>query len=158
VLGAAYAIRHGDADGLSRFGLSMADFASLGPRAQVARLVRLMLGDDGHPDESAIRKAATQQAKRILDPQAEPPTPETAVKGFISELVLQYGLIELKDQITNNTLDARSALDRENQLRGWIQAKVRRLDLGTGPALMPTQLHQAAAQLAAQAVRILRAR
>lgn len=60
-IGAAYAFRNRDAQGLAGYGLSLAELESLTPRARVSRLVALMIGDDGHPDDRAIRQAATNQ-------------------------------------------------------------------------------------------------
>lgn len=157
-IGAAYALRDRDAQRLSEFGLSLAEFDSLSPRARISRLVTLMVGDDGHPDDRAIRQAATEQVKKIVATEGEPPTATEAIKGFVSAYIFQLGLVELQDQITNGTLDGNEAVVRERMLRGWIDAKVRGLDIDASPALSANSLHQAAADLAQRAVRVLRAR
>ena len=157
-IGAAYALRDRDAQRLSEYGLSLAEFDSLSPRARISRLVTLMIGDDGHPDDRAIRQAATEQVKKIVATEGEPPTATEAIKGFVSAYIFQLGLVELQDQITNGTLDGNEAVVRERMLRGWIDAKVRGLDIDASPALSANALHQAAADLAQRAVRVLRAR
>lgn len=157
-IGAAYALRNRDAQRLADYGLSLAEFDSLSPRARISRLVTLMIGDDGHPDDRAIRQAATEQVKKIVKTEGEPPTATEAIKGFVSAYIFQLGLIELQDQITNGTLDGNEAVVRERMLRGWIDAKVRALDIDASPALSTNALHQVAANLAQRAVRVLRAR
>lgn len=157
-IGAAYALRDRDAQRLADYGLSLAEFDSLSPRARISRLVTLMIGDDGHPDDRAIRQAATEQVKKIVRTEGEPPTATEAIKGFVSAYIFQLGLVELQDQITNGTLDGNEAVVRERMLRGWIEAKVRGLDIDASPALSANALHQAAADLAQRAVRVLRAR
>lgn len=157
-IGAAYALRDRDAQRLADYGLSLAEFDSLSPRARISRLVTLMIGDDGHPDDRAIRQAATEQVKKIVRTEGEPPTATEALKGFVSAYIFQLGLVELQDQITNGTLDGNEAVVRERMLRGWIDAKVRALDIDASPALSANALHQAAADLAQRAVRVLRAR
>lgn len=157
-IGAAYALRNRDARGLASYGLSLAEFDALSPRARISRLVALMIGDDGHPDDRAIRQAATEQVKKIVATDAEAPTASEALKGFVSAYIFQLGLVELQNQITNGTLDGAEALTRERMLRGWIDAKVRGLDINATPALTANTLHQAAADLAQRAVRVLRAR
>lgn len=157
-IGAAYALRDRDAQRLADYGLSLAEFDSLSPRARISRLVTLMIGDDGHPDDRAIRQAATEQVKKIVRTEGEPPTATEAIKGFVSGYIFQLGLVELQDQITNGTLDGNEAVVRERMLRGWIDAKVRGLDIDASPALSANALHQAAADLAQRAVRVLRAR
>lgn len=157
-IGAAYALRDRDAQRLADYGLSLAEFDSLSPRARISRLVTLMIGDDGHPDDRAIRQAATEQVKKIVRTEGEPPTATEAIKGFVSAYIFQLGLVELQDQITNGTLDGNEAVVRERMLRGWIDAKVRALDIDVNPALSANALHQAAADLAQRAVRVLRAR
>ena len=85
-------------------------------------------------------------------------TATEAIKGFVSAYIFQLGLVELQDQIINGTLDGNEAVVRERMLRGWIDAKVRSLDIDASPALSANALHQAAADLAQRAVRVLRAR
>lgn len=157
-IGAAYALRDRDAQRLSDYGLSLADFDSLSPRARISRLVTLMIGDDGHPDDRAIRQAATEQVKKIVTTEGEPPTATEAIKGFVSAYIFQLGLVELQDQITNGTLDGNEAVLRERMLRGWIDAKIRGLDIDASSALSANDLHQAAADLAQRAIRVLSAR
>lgn len=157
-IGAAYALRNRDAQGLASYGLSLSEFDALSPRARISRLVTLMVGDDGHPDDRAIRQAATEQVKKIVANDAEAPTAGEAIKGFVSAYIFQLGLVELQNQITNGTLDGTEALTRERMLRGWIDAKVRILDIDATPALTANKLHQAAADLTLRALRILRAR
>lgn len=157
-IGAAYALRDRDAQKLADYGLSLAEFDALSPRARISRLVTLMIGDDGHPDDRAIRQAATEQVKKILATDGEPPTATEAIKGFVSAYIFQLGLVELQDQITNGTLDGNEAVVRERMLRGWIDAKLRGLDIDASPSLSANALHQAAADLAQRAIRVLRAR
>jgi len=157
-IGAAYALRDRDARRLADYGLSLEEFDSLTPRARISRLVTLMIGDDGHPDDRAIRQAATEQVKKIVATDSEPPTATEAIKGFVSAYIFQLGLIELQDQIINGTLDGNEAITRERMLRGWIDAKVRGLEVDASPALSANSLHQTAADLAQRAIRVLRAR
>ncbi len=157
-IGAAYALRNRDAQRLADYGLSLAEFDSLTPRARISKLVTLMIGDDGHPDDRAIRRAATEQVKMIVAAEGEPPTANEAIKGFVSSYIFQLGLVELKDQITSGTLDGNEALTRERMLRGWIDAKIRTLAVDAGPAVSSNRMHQTAADLAQRAIRVLRAR
>lgn len=157
-IGAAYALRDRDARRLADYGLSLEEFDSLTPRARISRLVTLMIGDDGHPDDRAIRQAATEQVKKIVATDSEPPTASEAIKGFVSAYIFQLGLVELQDQIINGTLDGNEAITRERMLRGWIDAKVRGLEVDASPALSANSLHQTAADLAQRAIRVLRAR
>lgn len=156
-LGAAYALRARDAAQLADYGLSLAELDGLGPRGQAVKIVGLILGDDGHPDEAALRQAATQQVKRILTAGTEVP-PAEAIRGLVGELIFRLGLTELKDQINAGTLDGKQAAMRERSLRGWIEAKLRTLPIGTSGQVTRSELHQATADLAHKALRILRAR
>jgi hypothetical protein len=156
-LGAAYALRSRDSAALADYGLSLAELDGLGPRGQAVKIVTLMLGDDGHPDEAALRQAATQQVKRILTEGTEVP-PVDAVRGLVGEMIFRLGLTELKDQINAGTLDGKQAVARERTLRGWIEAKLRSLPIGVSGQVTRSELHQATADLAHKALRILRAR
>ncbi len=121
------------------------------------KIVALILGDDGHPDEAAVRQAATQQVKKILTDGVNV-TPMEAVRGLVGELIFRLGLTELKDQINAGMLDGKQAAVRERSLRGWIEAKLRALPIGPSGQITRSALHQAAANLAAKALRIMRAR
>lgn len=156
-LGAAYALRARDPAALADYGLSLAELDGLGPRGQAVKIVSLILGDDGHPDEAAVRQAATQQVKRILIEGTEVP-PADAVRGLVGELIFRLGLTELKDQINAGTLDGKQAAAREQSLRGWVAAKLRALPIGTSGQVTRAELHQATAELAHRALRIVRAR
>lgn len=156
-LDAAYALRAGDGAGLADYGLSLAELDGLGPRGQAIKIVTLILGDDGHPDEAALRQAATQQVKRILAEGTEVP-PVQAVRGLVGELIFRLGLTELKNQINAGTLDGKQAVTRERSLRSWIAAKLRALPIGTSGQVTRSELHQATADLAHKALRIMRAR
>ena len=154
-VGAAYAYRNRDADALSQYGISLAELDGLSVRMRCAKLLDLVLGDAGHPDEAAVRRAAAQQLKRILDPSAEPPTAAEAVRDLVGEITLQLGLVELKNQILSGSATAESATKKENGLRSWIRAKLRGLDLGKYGSVTSTDCHRAAFRLWRDAQRLI---
>jgi hypothetical protein len=125
---------------------------------RTARLLDLVLGDAGHPDEAVIRKAAAEQVKKILDPDAVPPSAAESVRDFIGEITLQYGLVELQDQILSGATSGQQATYKENGLRQWIRAKLRALDLGQYGAVTVANCHGVAYALWRDALRLIAAR
>jgi hypothetical protein len=111
---------------------------------RTARLLDLVLGDAGHPDEAIIRKAAAERVKKILDADAAPPTAVESVREFVGEITMQYALVELKDQILSGAMTGQQATYKEKGIRGWIRAKLRGLDLGKYGAVTATTCHTAA--------------
>ena len=156
-IGAATAYRDRDAEALGAYGLTLAELDALTPRNRCARLLDLVLGDAGHPDEAVVRKAAAQQVKRILT-EGAPPSPVQAVRDFVGEMTMQLGLVELRDQILRGAATTSQVVQKERGLRQWITAKLRSLDLGGYGRVTATDCHQAAARFAHDALRLLRTR
>lgn len=120
-----------------------------------ARLLDLVLGDAGHPDEAAVRKAAAQQVKRILNPDEPPPSAVESVRDLIGEMTLQIGLVELRDQILANQTTGQDATRKERGLRQWIAAKIRALDLGKYGTVTSAECHSAAHVMIRDALRLV---
>ncbi len=157
-IGAATAYRERDATALARYGATLDELDRLSPRMRTARLLDLVLGDAGHPDEAVIRKSAAEQVKKILDQDAVPPSAAESVRNFIGEITLQYGLVELKDQILSGATTGRQATYKEQGLRQWIRAKLRTLDLGQYGAVTAANCHGVAYALWRDALRLIAAR
>lgn len=143
-IGAATSYRDRNAAALAGYGVTLDELDRLSPRMRTARLLDLVLGDAGHPDEAMIRKAAAEQVKKILDPNVVPPTAAESVREFIGEITMQYALVELKDQILSGATTGQQATYKENGLRGWIRGKLRGLDLGKYGAVTATTCHAVA--------------
>jgi hypothetical protein len=154
-VGAAYAYRNRDGAALGQYGISLAELDGLSVRMRCARLLDLVLGDAGHPDEAVVRRAAAQQVKRILDPSLEAPSAVEAVRDLVGEITLQLGLVELKNQILAGSATADAATKKENGLRSWIRAKLRGLDLGRYGTVSATDCHRAAYRLWRDALQLI---
>lgn len=154
-VGAAHAYRARDAAALSQYGITLAELDALSPRMRCAKILDLVLGDAGHPDEAAVRKASAQQVKKIIDPTQPDQTTVESLRDMIGEITLQLGLVELTDQILANTTTPAAATKKENGLRSWIKAKVRGLDLGKYGTVSSTDCHRAAHALWVDAQRLI---
>jgi hypothetical protein len=87
-LGAAYAFRRGDARALGDLGLDLDYLSSLGPVQQCAAILDAVLGEGGHPDEYALRKASLQSLKDVLLSDV-PPGELDALGGFVVSYVYE---------------------------------------------------------------------
>jgi hypothetical protein len=159
-IGAAAAYRDRDAAALSEFGLSLEELDALSPRMRCARILDMAIGQDGHPDERAIRQASLEQVKALTaDPTGDSaPTGLESLRAFIGELTVRLGLIELRDQYLAKDLTAKQTLQKEKGLRQWVKAKIGRLDLGKYGRVSTTEFHQVASQMSADALRLLRSK
>jgi hypothetical protein len=153
-IGAAVAYREGDASALAAHGIRLEDLDGLSPRMKCAKLLDLILGDAGHPDEAAVRKASAEQVKKILN-DATPPTTLEALRDFIGEMTLQMGIVELKSQILGGESDAKRARSKERGLRQWIKAKIKNLNLGKYGTVTASQCYRAAQDMFRDAQRLL---
>ncbi len=154
-IGAATAYRQRDAAGLLRYGITLEELDALTPRMRCARLLDLVLGEAGHPDEAAVRKAAAQQVKKILSSDESPPSAVESVRDLIGEMTLQIGLVELRDQILANQTTGQDATRKERGLRQWIAAKIRALDLAKYGTVTPSDCHRAAHMMIRDALRLI---
>lgn len=156
-IGAAIAYRNRDANALSEFGLSLQELDALSPRLRCARIMDMAIGQAGHPDEQALRQASLEQIK-ALTVGGEDLTVSglESLRSFIGELTVRLGLIELRDQYLAKDLTAKQTLQRERGLRQWVKAKIERLDIALYGRVNPTEFHQVAKQMSADALRLLR--
>jgi hypothetical protein len=155
-IGGAYALRAGDAAGLRDLGLDLAELAALPPRTQCARILDAVLGDAGHPDEYALRRATAEHLKNILL-AATPPPPEDTVRGFLGEWIFQLGLVELRAQAAAGRLAAQQAVRAERRLRDWLVRRIRGVRLPRFGRLSVQAFSDIAAKVTAETLRLVRA-
>lgn len=155
-IAAAAAYRDRDVSALASFGLTLAELDGLSIRQRYNRILEVAIGEAGHPDEMAMRRAALEQVKAILstDPDQAPGALE-AVRSFIGELTIQIGLVELSDQYRTERMTPIQAEQAEAGLRSWAAAKVKRLDLAAYGVVSTEQLHQVARQMSVDVLRLL---
>lgn len=156
-IAAASAYRDRDPATLASFGLSLAELDALSVRQRYNRILEVAIGEAGHPDEQAMRRAALEQVKAVLsvDPD-QAPTALEAVRSFIGELTIQIGLVELSDQYLAEKMTPAQAEQAEAGLRSWVSAKIKRLDLDTYGTVSTDQLHQVARQMSVDVLRLLK--
>lgn len=155
-IAAAYAVRRGDAAFLADLGIELADLAGLDPLTQTARLLDAVLGEAGHPDERALRKASLEQMKRVLRAEVEP-TPLEALRGLVGSYVFELGVIELRAQMKAGSIDVNVARRKEAEIRSYIETRTRQLGTDMGPIVTREQFTQVAGRLTTETLRVLRA-
>ncbi|MEU3553387.1 hypothetical protein [Streptomyces fragilis] len=153
----AYALRNGDAARLRELGLDLAELRSLGPRAQISRILQAVLGDAGHPDEAALRKAATRWVKAVLL-DSEPPAPQEGLRGLVVEWIYELSLVELGSQKAQGNLTAQEAIRKQRWLRSWLERRLKRLIIPDARRMTVQQFTTTAAKVTGEALRMLRAR
>lgn len=157
-IGAAAAYRDRDAAALAAYGLTLEELDALSPRMRCARILDVAIGQAGHPDEQAMREASVAQVKALVSGSTDAASisPLESVRTFIAELTVRLGLIELRDQYLAQAVTAAESLAREKGMRQWVSAKVARLDLARYGRVSTTEIHQAARQMSADVLRLLR--
>lgn len=155
-IGGAYALRAGDAAGLRDLGLDLSELTTLPPRTQTARILDAALGDAGHPDDYALRRATAEHLKSVLLAKT-PPDPEDTIREFIGEWIFQLGLVELRAQAAAGRLVPQQAARAERRLRDWLSRRVRGVSLPRLGRLSVQAFSDIAAKVTAEALRLLRA-
>jgi len=156
-LGAAYAVRRGEAGPLEELGLSLDDLRGLSPVRQCAAILDAVLGEGGHPDEFALRKASLESLKQILQSES-PPEEIDAVRGFVVNFVFELMLVELQAELDAGTVDATESAQREKKMRRYLERRVGQVRLNASGQVKPSELRAIAARLAGEVIRVLRAR
>ncbi|MDX2546921.1 hypothetical protein ACOT81_05335 [Streptomyces sp. WI04-05B] len=156
-LAGAYALRNGDAAGLQELGLDLTELRSLRPLAQVSRILQRVLGDAGHPDEAALRKAATRYVKAVLvDP--EPPAQSDGLRGLVIEWIYELSLVELGSQKAQGSLTAQEAITKQRLIRSWLERRLKHIDVPDTRHMTVREFSATAAKVTGEALRMLRAR
>jgi hypothetical protein len=154
-VGAAVAYRDRDAAALAEYGATLEQLDAMGPRQRNSAILNLVLGDAGHPDEAAVRVAALEQVKVITSAEGQNRSALEAIRAFIGQLVVQLGLVELRDQILAGTATKQDAKRRETRLRQWVASKIHNLDLAHYGTVTSRDCHTAAYRMAGDALRLM---
>ncbi|MET9562199.1 hypothetical protein [Streptomyces tauricus] len=156
-LAGAYALRNGDAARLQELGLDLTELRSLRPLAQVSRILQTVLGDAGHPDEAALRKAATRYVKAVLvDP--DPPAQQDGLRGLVTEWIYELSLVELGSQKAQGDLTAQQAISKQRLVRSWLERRLKNIDVPDTRRMTVREFSATAAEVTGEALRMLRAR
>ena len=156
-IGGAFALRAGDRDGLAELGLDLDELRGLGPRAQSARILDAVLGEGGHPDETALRAAAAEQLKAIVIQEA-PLSEADALRAFIAAFVFQMALVELRAELAKGVIDTQHAAKKEGRLKRYIKQRVSTLDVATDGHWRIADFSTQAGRLVSEAIALLRAK
>ena len=155
-LGAAYALRTGDAAYLNELGLDLAHLQSLSPVRQCAEILDAVLGEGSHPDERALRKASLEALKEVLA-AGTPPDEMAALRAFVSNYVFEQSLVELQQQVNEGALAPEDVAKKERTIRTYLERRVQTLRVTDG-AVQPRDLRTRAAELTKEVIKLLRAR
>ncbi|MFD8111045.1 MULTISPECIES: hypothetical protein [Streptomyces griseus group] len=156
-LAGAYALRNGDAARLQELGLDLAELRTLRPFAQISRILQTVLGDAGHPDEAALRKAATRYVKAVLlDP--EPPPQQDGLRGLVTEWIYELALVELGSEKAQGNLTAQEAITKQRMIRSWLERRLKKIGVPDTRRMTVQEFCATAAKVTGEALRMLRAR
>jgi hypothetical protein len=155
-IGGAYALRAGDAAGLQELGLSLSELSALPPRTQCARIVDAVLGDAGHPDDYALKRATVEHLKAVLLAEV-PPSPEDSVRSFVAEWIFQLSLVELRAERATRNMTARQTARAEQRLKDWLSRRVRTISVPQTGRMAVQAFANITARITAEALRLIRA-
>ena len=155
-LGAAYAVRSGDAAYLEELGLDLTRLRGLSPTRQCAEILDAVLGEGSHPDELALRKASLEALKDVLATD-DPPDEATSLRSFVVSYVFELSLVELQQQVNDGALSPEDVAQKERIIRTYLKKRVQKLAIPSGEVIHPSDLRSRAAQLTKEVIKLLRA-
>lgn len=155
-LGAAYAVRSGNAAYLQDLGLDLARLRGLSPTRQCAEILDAVLGEGSHPDELALRKASLEALKDVLATD-NPPDEATSLRSFVVSYVFELSLVELQKQVNDGALAPADVAQKERTIRRYLEKRVETLPNPDGGVIQPSELRSRAANLTKEVIKLLRA-
>lgn len=155
-LSAAYAIRRGDAGALGDLGLDLNSLRSMSAVQQCAAILDEVLGEGGHPDEYALRRASLRSLKDVLLSDV-PPDESDALRGFVVGYVYETALVELQSQLDARSIDANESARLERSIKHYLERSVSHASIQSTGRLTSSDFRKTAAQLTKQAIQIIRA-
>lgn len=156
-LGAAYAVRQGNAEHLEELGLDLSRLRGLSPLRQCAEILDAVLGEGSHPDELALRKASLASLKEILATET-PPHELATVRTFVTGYVFELALVELQQQVNEGDVAAGHVAARERMIRSYVERRVQGVTMATDGKVKPSELRTVVARLTKEVIKVLRAR
>lgn len=123
VAAAGYALRAGDAAGLRRLGLDLAELITLSPRQQARRILDVLTGAATTIADGEVTKATSTMIIQLLDADT-PPTAAETVAVFATEYVYEIVLTELGSEMRDGSRDGGGTLVAEDDLHDVIAARV----------------------------------
>lgn len=148
---AGLAAARGDRRALGEFGLKLADLNGLSVRQRCQRILDAVLGQPGHPDDEALRRAVQPTVIAALEGNSDP---VALMREFLGNYVMQAALVELSSQHANGSLTVAETERKEKIATDWIRAKVDTLPLNLA-ATSPQDLVDLGLQMTGSLMRIL---
>ncbi|GAA3012603.1 hypothetical protein [Actinokineospora diospyrosa] len=155
-LGGAYALRLGDAAGLRELGLDLGELSQLSPRVQLAKIIDATIGEAGHPDDYALKRATIEHLKSVLLADTPPP-PEVSIRNFVAEWIFQQSLVELQAARATRGRNQQQVDRAERQLRDWLKRRVQRIEVSTQDRPSVQNLADITAKITGEALRLIKA-
>jgi hypothetical protein len=152
-IGAAWALRTGNAGALREVGLDLAELQGLGPRQQCDRILQAMLGNATHPDEFALRRAASKAVQSMILDQT-PPDPLDTIREFVGDLVMEQSLVELRAQRAGGA-DVADIASKEGKVRRYIRARVRAIPAPVAGPMTIAEMRGLAGRILQAALRVM---
>lgn len=157
VLGAAHAVRRGDAEYLQEIGLDLGRLQSFSPLRQAAEILDAVLGEGSHPDEAALRRASLEALKEVLAANDEP-EPIDSLRSFVTNFVFEQSLVELQRQMTEAGLTTEEAAEQERTIKNYLAVRVKRVKMPASGNLHPSDIKNEAVRLTKEVIKLLRSR
>jgi hypothetical protein len=148
----AYALRDRDTATLAELGLDLADLETKSPVRQCLTILDVVIGDGNHPDDHALRQAASAQLKEILA-AADPPTAIDSIRNFIANFVIELGVVELQARHRAG-MTAEAIRETERRMRRYVLARVRGI-ADPGPRLAVSDFQASAMRILKDAQRVV---
>lgn len=155
-IGGAYALRSGDAAGLRELGLDLGQLSQLSPRLQLAKIIDATIGEAGHPDDYALKRATIEHLKTVLLAETPPP-PEVSIRSFVAEWIFQQSLVELQAARTARGRTPQQVDKAERQLRDWLKRRVQRIEVSLLGRPSVQNLSEITAKITGEALRLIKA-
>ncbi len=156
-IGAGYALVASDSTRLAEYGLDLQTLQGLDRFGQIFAIIGVVEIENSGPDDIALRSAVVEMLDRIINPQAEAPSPEETLLELVGTYANHLLSIELDAMIQRGKVPAELVSRHRGDLADYITIRASHLDAGPARLTSPAQFEHAARELLRATLDILTA-
>lgn len=146
-VGAGYALASGDTAALEQYGLDLVSLQGLDRYSQIFAILEAVDVGGAGPDDVALRNALVEALDRVLDTDAESPSPEATLRELVGTYAVHLLSVELDALIQHGSIPEEQIRAHRAELDDYVRVRAERLDTEGISLNTPKHFEHAAQEL-----------
>ena len=156
-IGAGYALAGGNPGQLAAYGLDLRTLHGYDRFRQIFTILEAVGVENSGPDDIALRYTVFKMLDRIIDSEAEAPSPQETLLELVGTYTTELLSIELEAMIQRGKVPVEMVNSHRRDLGDYIMIRANRLDIRGARLTNPEQFEHAARELLRATLDILSA-